>query len=186
MLMARKKGTKQHELRRIPNVGVQTQRDLIAMGYTTIDSLKGKRAEELYAEECRLRGCVIDRCQLYLYRAVAYFVNTDNPDPAKCKWWLWKDDFVNPSPCGAVCIECNYYPSACVGCRKIRGKAFWLPYTGDDVCPIYQCCRNKKKQNCGGCPELPCVRFMKDPTISDEENEANLRQMLERLKDRKE
>ena len=79
MLMARKKGTKQHELRRIPNVGVQTQRDLIAMGYTTIDSLKGKRAEELYAEECRLRGCVIDRCQLYLYRAVAYFVNTDNP-----------------------------------------------------------------------------------------------------------
>ena len=55
--MARKKGTKQHELRRIPNVGVQTQRDLIAMGYTTIDSLKGKRAEELYAEECRLGVC---------------------------------------------------------------------------------------------------------------------------------
>lgn len=182
MQMAKTEGTKQHELRRIPNVGVQTQRDLIAMGYTTIDSLKGKRAEELYAEECRLRGCAIDRCQLYLYRAVVYFVNTDNPDPAKCKWWLWKDDFVNPSPCGAVCTECNYYPSACAGCRKIRGKAFWLPYTGDDVCPIYQCCRDKKKQNCGGCPELPCARFMKDPTISDEENEANLRRMLERLK----
>ena len=29
-------------------------------------------------------------------------------------------------------------------------------------------------------------RFMKDPTISDEENETNLRRMLERLKDRKE
>lgn len=129
MQMAKTEGTKQHELRRIPNVGVQTQRDLIAMGYTTIDSLKGKRAEELYAEECRLRGCAI----------------------------------------GA-------------GCRKIRGKAFWLPYTGDDVCPIYQCCRDKKKQNCGGCPELPCAHFMKDPIISDEENEANLRRMLERLK----
>ena len=79
------------ELRKIPNVGPRTEADLLAMGYTTIESLKGKTAEELYAEECRLRGCQIDRCQLYLYRAVVYFVNTENPDPAKCKWWLWKD-----------------------------------------------------------------------------------------------
>ena len=50
-----------------------------------------QRTALLYAEECRLRGCQIDRCQLYLYRAVVYFVNTENPDPAKCKWWLWKD-----------------------------------------------------------------------------------------------
>ena len=78
------------ELRKIPNVGPRTEADLLAMGYTTIESLKGKTAEELYAEECRLRGCQIDRCQLYLYRAVVYFVNTENPDPAKCKWWHWK------------------------------------------------------------------------------------------------
>ena len=39
------------ELRNIPNVGKQTERDLTAMGYTTIDSLRGKRAEELYEEE---------------------------------------------------------------------------------------------------------------------------------------
>lgn len=79
------------ELRKISNVGPRTEADLLAMGYTTIESLKGKTAEELYAEECRMRGCQIDRCQLYLYRAVVYFVNTENPDPAKCKWWLWKD-----------------------------------------------------------------------------------------------
>ena len=52
------------ELRKIPNVGPRTEADLLAMGYTTIESLKGKTAEELYAEECRLRGCQIDRCQL--------------------------------------------------------------------------------------------------------------------------
>lgn len=68
------------ELRKIPNVGPQTERDLIAMGYTTIESLKGKSAEELYSEECRLRGCIVDRCQLYLYRAVEYFVNTPKPN----------------------------------------------------------------------------------------------------------
>lgn len=61
------------------------------MGYTTIESLKGKTAEELYAEECRLRGCQIDRVSCIFIAAVVYFVNTENPDPAKCKWWLWKD-----------------------------------------------------------------------------------------------
>ena len=171
------------ELRQIPNVGAQTEQDLLDMGYLTIDSLKGKRAEDLYAEECRLRGCTLDRCQLYLYRAVEYFVNTPQPDPAKCKWWLWKDEFVRPSPCGAVCAECASFPTACGGCRKIRGKVFWLAYTDKDVCPIYECCRDRKRRNCGGCPELPCARFMKDPTLSDAENEAHLRQMLARLEE---
>lgn len=44
------------ELRKIPNVGKTTEKDLIAMGYTTIESLKGKTAEQLYEEECVLRG----------------------------------------------------------------------------------------------------------------------------------
>lgn len=42
------------ELRTIPNIGACTEQDLILMGYTTIASLRGKSAEELYAEECRL------------------------------------------------------------------------------------------------------------------------------------
>lgn len=33
-------------LRKIPNVGSQTEQDLIAMGYTSIASLKGKKAED--------------------------------------------------------------------------------------------------------------------------------------------
>ncbi len=45
------------ELRKIPNVGKETEQDLIAMGYTTIESLKGKKADDLYAQECALRGC---------------------------------------------------------------------------------------------------------------------------------
>ena len=38
----------------------------------------------------------------------------------KCKWWFWKDDFVEPSPCGAVCVECASFPLECGGCRKIK------------------------------------------------------------------
>ncbi len=169
------------ELRHIPNVGASTEEDLLAMGYASIESLKGKTAEALYTEKCRLKGHSVDRCQLYLYRAVEYFVNTENPDPAKCKWWLWKDEFTEPSPCGAVCIKCNLFPKECRGCRKIRGKVFWLRYTGQTVCPIYKCCKDRGKKNCGGCPELPCGRFVKDPTLSDEENAANLKKMMDNL-----
>lgn len=171
------------ELRKIPNVGPQTERDLIAMGYTTIESLKGKSAEELYSEECRLRGCIMDRCQLYLYRAVEYFVNTPKPNLHKCSWWLWKDDFAMPSPCGALCVRCDMFPTKCSGCRNIRGKVHWLKYTGDKICKVYDCCVNRKgMDNCGECTLLPCERFTKDPTLSDEENVTNLRQMIERLK----
>ena len=181
----KKRKAPDHALRGIPNVGERTRQDLLAMGYTSIDSLRGKKAEDLYDKECRLRGCTVDRCQLYLYRALEYFLNSENPDPEKCKWWYWKDDFFYPSPCGAVCVECPQFPRACRGCRAIKGKVFWLQYTGHETCPIWQCCKDGKRKDCGGCPELPCTRFMKDPSISDEENAANLKKMLDNLVNRK-
>lgn len=170
------------ELRKIPNVGKKTEHNLIAMGYTTINSLKGKKAEELYAEECDLHKCIIDRCQLYLYRAVEYFVNSKNPEPKKFKWWHWKDEYVLPSPCGAVCVECNSFPDECAGCHSIKGKVFWIKYTGDKCCNIYNCCiEDKKLNNCSTCKDLPCNRFINDPTITNEQNAENLKKQLNNL-----
>ena len=126
-------------------------------------------------------GCSIDRCQLYLYRALEYYINSENPDMDKCKWWYWKDDYFYPSPCGARCVICPSFPKECKGCRNIKGRVFWTQYTGDTVCPIWKCCSEYNRENCGSCPDLPCARFMKDPTISDEENEANLKQMIDNL-----
>lgn len=170
-----------HPFRKLPNVGVQTEQDLLAMGYTSIDSLKGVKADDLYQKECDLRGCSIDRCQLYLYRALEYYINSEDPDIEKCKWWYWKDDYFYPSPCGARCVNCKSFPKECKGCKNIKGKMFWTQYTGDTVCPIWKCCSEQKRKNCGNCPDLPCARFMKDPTISDEENEANLKKMIDNL-----
>ncbi len=172
-----------NDLRKIPNVGKQTEHDLLAMGYTSIESLRGKRAEELYAEECALRNRQIDRCQLYLFRAVEYFVNTPDPDPQKCKWWYWKDRHTDVSPCGVICAGCNLFPTKCNGCKTIKGEVFWLQYTGEKCCAVYDCCINiNRKKHCGECKDLPCTRFKKDPTISDEENLENLRTMLDNLK----
>ena len=79
------------ELRHIPGVGVQTEKDLQALGYATIASLRGADPEEMYQRECTMRGVQVDRCQLYVYRCAVYFAETAHPDPEKCKWWYWKD-----------------------------------------------------------------------------------------------
>lgn len=52
-----------------------------------------------------------------------------------------------------------------------------------EICSKKVCCVNQKGQtNCGKCDRLPCERFTKDPTVSDEQNEENLKKMLARLK----
>ena len=40
----------------------------------------------------------------------------------------------------------------------------------------------KGNKSCASCENLPCVRYMKDPSISDEENAENLKIMLNNLK----
>ena len=79
------------ELRRIPGVGAQTEKDLLMLGYPTIASLRGADPEEMYQRECAMRGVQVDRCQLYVYRCAVYFAETEHPDPEKCKGWYWKD-----------------------------------------------------------------------------------------------
>lgn len=79
------------ELRTIPGVGKQTEQDLLALGYTTVESLRGADPEEMFRCDCRRRGVQIDRCQLYIYRCAVYFAETPQPEPEKLKWWNWKD-----------------------------------------------------------------------------------------------
>lgn len=79
------------DLRTIPGVGKETEKDLVMLGYNSVSSLKGVNPEELYERECIMRGVKIDRCQLYVYRCAVYFAETENPEPEKLKWWYWKD-----------------------------------------------------------------------------------------------
>lgn len=79
------------ELRRLSGVGQETERDLLALGYSTIASLKNADPQVLYDQECAMKGTVVDRCQLYVYRCVIYQCSTPDPEPEKCRWWYWKD-----------------------------------------------------------------------------------------------
>lgn len=86
--------------------------------------------------------------------------------------------------CGVICSECQYYPSECKGCPTIKGKAFWLEYTEEEICSIYNCCVNiKKLLHCGKCKELPCDRFNgSDPTKTQKENEEDFINQLNQLR----
>ena len=79
------------ELRRIPGIGAAGERDLLELGYTTVQSLAGADPEEMYARECARKGVRVDRCVLYVYRCAVYYASTPQPDPEKLKWWAWKD-----------------------------------------------------------------------------------------------
>lgn len=78
------------ELRKIPYVGKKTEADLLALGYTDITSLKGANADDMY-ERTKALGRGRDRCILYVYRMICYYISTPNPDKNKLKWWFWKD-----------------------------------------------------------------------------------------------
>ena len=79
------------ELRRIPGIGAAGERDLLELGYTTIQSLAGADPEEMYARECARKGVRVDRCVLYVYRCAVYYASTPRPDPEKLKWGAGKD-----------------------------------------------------------------------------------------------
>lgn len=87
------------------------------------------------------------------------------------------------SCCGMICSECEYYPAECQGCREIKGKVYWLEYTGESCCDIYECCNNQRKyEHCGQCEELPCRRYERDdPTKTPEENAADFSMQIKNL-----
>lgn len=87
------------------------------------------------------------------------------------------------SCCGTKCGECSFYGTMCKGCNESKGKVFHA--LEGQACPIYECSVNQNKyQNCSGCTKLPCDlwRKTKDPSMSDEEFENNIRQRVAHLR----
>ncbi|WP_274957005.1 helix-hairpin-helix domain-containing protein [Millionella massiliensis] len=85
------KSTMKTDLRTIPGVGAQIERDLIALGYDSVASLAGEDPEQIYERDCIRRGCRVDRCMLYVYRCAVYYADHAEHEPEKLRWWYWKD-----------------------------------------------------------------------------------------------
>ena len=79
------------DLLTIPNVGKNTKQDLLDIGITCVEDLKGKNPEELYEQDCIRKCYKEDRCQLYVFRMAVYYAEHTSWDEEKLKWWYWKD-----------------------------------------------------------------------------------------------
>lgn len=81
------------ELKQIPGVGKSIAEDLWNIGIRSPADLKGQDPELLYDLTNIFAGVRQDRCLLYVYRCAVYFAETQESerDPAKLKWWNWKD-----------------------------------------------------------------------------------------------
>ena len=80
--------------------------------------------------------------------------------------------------CGIYCGTCKFFGGQCQGCGYLEGSPFWTVQMKVEVCPLYDCCINKKQlEHCGLCDEFPCETFtgLRDPSLSEEEAEEALR-----------
>jgi len=75
----------------IPGVGKNLSKDLVDLGYQTINELKGENPETMYQNLITLRREHIDRCVLYVFRCAVYFASNSVYEPELLKWWNWKD-----------------------------------------------------------------------------------------------
>jgi nucleotidyltransferase/DNA polymerase involved in DNA repair len=82
--------SKKNPLEEIPGIGPKMAADLNDLGVQSVNDLRRKNPEILYAQLTKLRGCLIDRCVLYVFRCAVYYAQ-DGRDPKKLKWWNWKE-----------------------------------------------------------------------------------------------
>ena len=78
-------------LTQIPGVGKSIADDLINIGVTKVEDLKGKEPQKLYNKSNKFAGVVQDRCLLYVFRCAVYYASNKKHEPEKLKWWNWKD-----------------------------------------------------------------------------------------------
>ena len=78
----------------IPGVGKSIAQDLLDIGISDINDLKGKDPQTLYDQSNKISGCIQDRCLLYVFRCAVYFAETpkEKQDHERLKWWNWKHD----------------------------------------------------------------------------------------------
>ncbi len=80
------------DLTKIPGIGKNMTKHLAGAGFPTVESLRGKNPDEIYAADCIAQGMRVDRCALYCYRLAVHYADHDGQLPdGKTNWWDWKD-----------------------------------------------------------------------------------------------
>lgn len=79
----------QSELKRIPNMDIETVRDLLDSNFRHVEDLRGRSPEAIF-EDIRKRKPLTPADRLYALRMAVYFAETDSPDPQLLQPWRWQ------------------------------------------------------------------------------------------------
>ena len=75
---------------RIPGLDLMTVRDLLNLGLSQIDELRGRSPESLFEDiQKQQENTPLDR--LWYLRLAIYYAETDEPDRSLLQAWKWKD-----------------------------------------------------------------------------------------------
>lgn len=79
------------DLRSVPGIGAKKEKELIELGYDSLEALKSANPGELYLRACVKENMQLDKCVLYAFRCAVAFANDPAPDPNKYRWWYFCD-----------------------------------------------------------------------------------------------
>lgn len=79
------------ELQVIPGIGQKMAIDLWNLGFRSVGDLRGRNPETMYTDLCKIKGTMLDRCVLYVFRCAVYYASESSHDPERLKWWNWKE-----------------------------------------------------------------------------------------------
>jgi hypothetical protein len=79
------------ELQKFPNVGPRVAEDLYLLGICSLTDLKTKNPDRLYLQLEKLTGTHVDRCMLYVLRALVYMAKHSDYRKEEVMWWNFKD-----------------------------------------------------------------------------------------------
>lgn len=79
------------DLRNVPGIGAKKEKDLVELGYDSLEALKSADPDELYIQACAKQGVQLDKCVLYAFRCAVAYANDPAPDPTQYRWWYFCD-----------------------------------------------------------------------------------------------
>ncbi|XZF15177.1 helix-hairpin-helix domain-containing protein [Chitinophagaceae bacterium MMS25-I14] len=78
-----------YEFQRIPSIGIQFAKDLVSIGYYSLDALKHKNGADIFDALEKHTGMRIDPCVEDQCRLVVHYANDRN---SKLNWWDFTEE----------------------------------------------------------------------------------------------
>ena len=79
------------DLRSVPGIGAKKEKELMELGYDSLEALKNADPDDLYVQACIRQNRQLDKCVLYAFRCAVAYAKDPVPNPEEYRWWYFCD-----------------------------------------------------------------------------------------------